>query len=315
MSRFSKHLPQLGGLFLAALVATVAYSVYAEQSTTSGTRQPAPATRQLADLGRPVPSGGSSQSGRGDAVQAAHRTPLHDRSATDGAAAAPALADAGIAGDADAQEPAAAPASGTLTPSPIVDRRDERPGSPGGDGHGKGLDERSIDRELQRLIGDGPRNDGLGNGKPSKGLDERSIDRELQRLGRNAPVTPAPGLPVTEDDVPVDEPAGATQTPSTPTGAPAPVAPSPAPPADPDAALDDTPVGGLDQTDLGGQVDEADPPTAPPPAAPPAPAPEPAAPAPTETAPAPASTEAAPASTEPAPAPVEAAAPAQAAPA
>ena len=276
MSRFSKHLPQLGGLVLAALVAAVAYSVYEDQSTTSGTRQPAPATGPLADLGPPVPSGGSSQSGGHQAVRVAHRTRLADQPA------APALVDGGLSGDPAAGELATIPASGT------VDRRDEQPRSPGGNGQGNGLDEHNIDRELDRLIGDGPRNEAPRNNKPSRGLDERSIDRELDRLGRNAPVTPAPALPDTEDDVPVDEPPGASQTPSTATAAPAPVVPTPAAPADPDAALDDTPVGELDQTDLGGEVDETDPPSAPPPAAPaaPAPAPEPAAPAPTEAAPA-----------------------------
>jgi hypothetical protein len=32
--------------------------------------------------------------------------------------------------------------------------------------------------------------------------------------------------------------------------------PAPVPAADPDAGLDDTPAGGLDQTDLGGPIDE-----------------------------------------------------------
>jgi hypothetical protein len=60
-----------------------------------------------------------------------------------------------------------------------------------------------------------------------------------------------------------------------------------------DSALDDTPVGGLDQTDLGAPlaetnnppVDNTAPPAAPPCAAPAAPAPAPAAPAPTNAAP------------------------------
>jgi 2-oxoglutarate dehydrogenase E2 component (dihydrolipoamide succinyltransferase) len=289
--------------------------VYEEQSTTSNTSRPAPASGRLADLVVPPLSDGGSQSRGEDAVKVAHRTSPDTGSATAGAAAAPALAGEDIDAAADAEEPVAVPASDILTPSPIADRRDDQPGSPGGDGHGNGLDGRSVDRELQRLIGDGPRNEGLGNGKASKGLDERSIDRELQRLGRNAPVTPAPGLPDTEDDVPVDAPAPAAQTPGAP---PAPTAPAPPPPAvadpatpaDPDAVLDDTPAGELDQTDLGGQVDEADPAGAAPAAAPAAPAPAPALPAPEPAAPAPAPTEVAPAT-----APVDAPAPAQAAPA
>jgi hypothetical protein len=90
------------------------------------------------------------------------------------------------------------------------------------------------------------------------------------------PVAPAPRPP--SNGTPGTAPTNPGATPTTP-GA----TPPPATSTDPDAGLDDTPVGGLDQTDLGEPVDET---PDPPPAATPPPAPQPApAPAPAPAAP------------------------------
>jgi hypothetical protein len=72
--------------------------------------------------------------------------------------------------------------------------------------------------------------------------------------------TPTGGAPGTTPSDPGTAPTDPGATPTNPGATP----PEPAPPVDPDAGLDDTPAGGLDQTDLGGPVDETPPAGAPP---------------------------------------------------
>jgi hypothetical protein len=72
--------------------------------------------------------------------------------------------------------------------------------------------------------------------------------------------TPTGGAPGTTPSDPGTAPTDPGATPTNPGTTP----PEPAPPVDPDAGLDDTPAGGLDQTDLGGPVDETVPAGAPP---------------------------------------------------
>jgi hypothetical protein len=67
--------------------------------------------------------------------------------------------------------------------------------------------------------------------------------------------TPTGGAPGTTPSDPGTAPTDPGATPTNPGATP----PEPAPPVDPDAGLDDTPAGGLDQTDLGGPVDETPP--------------------------------------------------------
>jgi hypothetical protein len=72
--------------------------------------------------------------------------------------------------------------------------------------------------------------------------------------------TPTGGAPGTTPSDPGTAPTDPGAMPTDPVATP----PEPAPPVDPDAGLDDTPAGGLDQTDLGGPVDETAPAGAPP---------------------------------------------------
>ena len=111
-------------------------------------------------------------------------------------------------------------------------------------------------------------NQGGGNRGGGNGLD-----RELQRL-IDGP-SPKPKSPAPNPVAPAPSPSAPAPGVSAPTAPP----PAPAPAADPEAGLDDTPVGGLDPNDLGGPIDETNTPVpvAPPPAATPAPAPAPSA--------------------------------------
>ena len=95
-------------------------------------------------------------------------------------------------------------------------------------------------------------------GGGNRGNRGNRLDRELNRLidgpgspkSKPKPVSPKPRAPAPTPNRPA--PGGSAPTAQEPTQGTGPGAT----PTDPDAGLDDTPVGGLDQTDLGDPVDE-----------------------------------------------------------
>jgi hypothetical protein len=231
MSRLSKHLPQLGALVLAALVAAVAYSIHEGQST--GASPDSTATASLGLRGSPFPSVSKWQSGdrASPAVTASTRSARLPGSGT------PHPTPSGSAHtDLTASSQPSAPPRSVVPPHPGTHPPDqaEQPGRP---------DHRDLDRELRRLIDDPP------------------PPRRPQR-------------PPPRDELPPDafSPAEGRVVGGVPPE-PTPAAPDPGAVSDPDAGLDDTAVGGLDQTDLGEPLDEVDTPAGVP--APPAPAPTP----------------------------------------
>jgi hypothetical protein len=242
MSRLSKHLPQFGALVLAAVVAVVAYSVHEGQSTGSSPDSTARASLGLG--GSPLPSVSKPESS----------ADTGDRSSPPGAA--PTRSALRLwSGTRSPDSSGAAHTYLTASSPPSTPRRrgapphsgthpPDRAEQPGGGHH---LD---VDRELRRLLDEPP--------------PTRRPQRPPPRTGvPPGAVSPAEGRLV--DGVPPEPP---------------PAAPDPGAVSDPDAGLDDTAVGGLDQTDLGEPLDEADNPTGVP--APPAPGPTstPAPPAP-----------------------------------
>ena len=278
MPDWSSHLPRLGALVLSAAVAIGAYGVYAGKSDTSVTTAGEPVdgtTSLLPKAHAGVPRGPRP----GSAGERPDRHPAH------GAAAAPGL----VAG-------ASAEASGVLAPLAALPRvqavdRDLRqpeaspvappnpdPGSPDG-----------LDRELQRLIDGGPPvapDDQPAEGRPAPGapvdlLEDPAAPQPADPAPPQPadPAPPAQPQPAPDDDSPPPpdedaQPAPDQDPPPAPappeTEAPPTTPTSPATPADPEAGLDDTPVGVLDQSDLGTPVDEGDqsadapaPPTAP----------------------------------------------------
>jgi hypothetical protein len=224
----TQHLPSLGALAVAVLVAAVAYSVYdssqssgsddASQTTRGGGLMAAPSTPDAAPV---KPQSGRHSKGPRRAVHGGGRaTP-----SSGGTQAAPALlsavAPAVLTGDA----PGAGPQLRPVSSEPPAGAPHKRPKP---DGLSR------LDRELQRLI------DGPGN--------PRSTPTPRWPKPRSPkPVAPAP--------TPKPKAPGGGST-SPPPGQPA--GPG-APPADPEAGLDDLPVGGLDETDLGWPVDETNP--------------------------------------------------------
>ena len=108
--------------------------------------------------------------------------------------------------------------------------------------------------------------------KPGGG---NGVDRELRRLidGPSPKPAPRPKSPAPKPVAPAPRPNAPAPGGSAPTAPP----PAPAPAADPDAGLDDTPVGGLNPDDLGAPIDETNTPVPVVPPATPAPAPAPAA--------------------------------------
>ena len=238
MSRISAHLSSLGVLVLAIAAAAVAYTVYDNPSASPAGESPERVV-EVADDSRATPLPPVSDSaGRGETAVAG----VEDASfqgAPAGAATPVAVADDGQFAVADGgPDDFGTPVSDPLpADDPVV---------------------RSPDRHEPFLVGE-----------PNFGEDR--VDRELQRLIDAPPLGPTP----------VALPGPGLVVPSTPSAErPGPAAPGTAtnPPAsacpDPDAGLDDTAVGGLDQSDLGGPVDEtgapdpvtcAPPPTTPPP--------------------------------------------------
>jgi hypothetical protein len=266
MPDWSSHLPRLGALVLSAAIAIAAYGVYAGKSDTSVTtaREPVDGTLSLSPKGH---AGVANHSRPGPAGERPDQHP--DR----GAVAAP-----GLVAVASADRP------GVLAPPAIVptlqpvDRQPREPqGSPvAPPDPGTGAPD-ALDRELQRLIDGGPPvapDDQPAEGRPAPGAPVDLLDDPAPP----APDDPAPPPPA--DPVPPAQPQPAPEedpqpAPTPPeTGAPPTTPANPATPADPEAGLDDTPVGPLDQTDLGTPVDESDQSadTPAPPAAPTAPA-------------------------------------------
>jgi hypothetical protein len=263
MPDWSSHLPRLGALVLSAAVAIAAYGVYAGKSDTSVTTagEPVDGTPSLSPKAH---AGVANHARPGSAGERSDRHPAH------GAVATPALAAVASAdGPGVLAPPATVP---TLQP---VDRElrapQASPVAPPNPGPG---DPDGLDRELQRLIDGGPPpaapDDQPAEGRPAPGAPVDLLDDPAPP----APADPAPPSqpqPAPEEDPQPAPPPPESETPPTTTA-------SPATPVDDEAGLDDTPVGGLDQTDLGTPVDESDqsadapaPPAAPTPAAPAAP--------------------------------------------
>jgi hypothetical protein len=245
MPRLSNHLPQVGALVLAAVVAAVAYSVHESQSPgSSPVADPSVSTEGIGLGGSPF----TSVSKRDMSTEA------EDRSAAGGPAAdSPSLPTSGARSHAQSGPAESLPAASTPLPAPRRSVVPQDPGTrlPHQGGQHRNLNDRAIDRELHRLI------------------DDQPAPRRPPRPPSRSEVSPGVLEPVA--DTPID---------GAPAGSPPPAS-DPGAGADPDAGLDDTAVGGLDQTDLGEPVDETDPPTTdvpPPPTPAPAPAPAPEAP-------------------------------------
>jgi hypothetical protein len=249
MTNWTRHLPHVGVLVLSAVLAAGAYSLYAGQT---GGSSPA-AGRSAADLTleSPTPAVPAADSrGRESSREDRHQAGGHELASLAPASAATAPA-----------SPAPAILRGpTGDPTVPPKEPDMRP-SPGDDGV---RDPESRDREMI----------------DQEGLRDDQLDDELQDIGRGAPPT-TPSMPEqTPSEPPEDDPAdvptdpgatppatdpGATPPATDPGTSPPPTDPGTSPPttqpdpsgsADPDAGLDDTPVGGLDQSDLGAPIDE-----------------------------------------------------------
>jgi hypothetical protein len=234
MTRISSHLPALGALVIAVVVAAVAYSVY--------------------ESGQPTQHNGAS-SARGAGLAAAGLTndqtadpkPAQDskrprRRADGGGRAAASANGADLAPVSGGAPGPAAPVLRPVTFEPPVSAPHSQPKPDGGN---------RADRELRRII-DGP------GARPKPG----------PRSPKPGPRSPKPGprspKPVAPAPIPKQQPNGDG------TSSPAPAQPAQpgATPTDPEAGLDDLPVGGLDQTDIGEPIDEpaTTPPTTPAPA-------------------------------------------------
>ena len=274
MPDWSSHLPRLGALVLSAAVAIAAYGVYAGKSDTSVTTAGEPVdgtTSLLPKAHAGVPRGPRP----GSAGERRDRHPAHEAAAASGLVAGASADASGVlvppaalprvqAVDRELRQPQASPVA---PPNPD-------PGSPDG-----------LDRELQRLIDGGPPvapDDQPAEGRPAPGAPVDLLEGPAAPQPAD-PAPPAQPQPAPDDDPPLPPDEDAQPAPDqdpqpapTPPEAEAPptTPASPATPADPDAGLDDTPVGVLDQSDLGTPVDEggqsADAPA--PPAAPTAPA-------------------------------------------
>ena len=245
MSRLSKHLPQVGALVLAAVVAAAAYSVHEGQST--GSSPDSTATASLGLRGSPFPSVSKRESSAHPGDRSSPAGTASTRSAPLLGSGTRSRTPSGSAHtDLTASSPPSAPRRSVVPPHPGTHPPDEaeQPGRP---------DHRDLDRELRRLIDDPP-----PPRRPQRPPPRDEVPPDA--------LSPAEGRLV--DGVPPEPP---------------PAAPDPGAVSDPDAGLDDTALGGLDQTDLGEPLDEADNPTGVP--APPAPAPTPT---PAQPAPAPA---------------------------
>jgi hypothetical protein len=247
MTRISSHLPALGALVIAVVVAAVAYSVYesgqpAQYDGASGARD---AGLAAADLTKD---------------QTAEHKPGQDSKPTrrkaDGGVRAAASASGAELAPASAGTPGlAAPVLHPVAFEPPVSAPRSQPKPDGGN---------RVHRELRRII-DGPGPQPKPGPRSPKPVAPVPAPKPHPPGGGTS--TPAPGQPAHPDATPTDPEAGLDDLPvggldetdlgepvdepaTTPTTNPAPA------PTDPEAGLDDTAGGGLDQTDLGQPVDD-----------------------------------------------------------
>jgi hypothetical protein len=233
MARISGHLPRLGGLVLAVVVAAVAYTVYESgQSTGADSASPAPRSAGLAAV-PPTNDATKAPTPKPKPKPKPGRDSKRPRHTADGGVPI-VTSEVALAPDSRAAPGPGGPVLRPVATKPPISKPKRGGGNRGG-GNG-------VDRELRRLI--------------------------------NAP-GPKPKSPAPKPVAPAPSPNAPAPGGSAPTAPPL----APAPAADPEAGLDDTPVGGLDPNDLGGPIDETNTPVpvAPPPAAAPAPAPAPSA--------------------------------------
>lgn len=225
MARLKNHLPGLGVLALAVAVAAVAYSVHSDDGSSGSNR--GPGTGIAGMVVAPKDTTATHRSPSPKATKRAGHAAVHHVTAAGSALHGEGARGADFGGD------TGRPAGPVLQPvrfhppSPVTPRkRPSRPNSPDG-----------INRELRRLI-DGPKGRGP-TPAPRRPSPRRPVAPTPTQPRPNAPVDGAPTVP------PPTAPPGDGTTPNTT-------------PPDPDAGLDDTPVGGLDPTDLGEPVDQTD---------------------------------------------------------
>jgi hypothetical protein len=267
MSRLSGHLSQLGTLLVAVVAAAVAYSIYDAGSPTSNTGARTPVAGQTADFGAgPLARGPEgrehakhlreSSVGRtaDDATEGASHT---EAARASGAGTGP----QGAPSEAQLQDVSvpltphvSAPLQHISTPLP------QRPGH-------TGVPRRGDDRG-QRRGRDHER------GRPRGPFDDRALDRELHRLIGDRPLPRIPKGPA--EDIPTELPPELIKGPGVPAPKPTPeppsvpgqpvVSPSPTPvaPALPSPAQTNPPVSAPgeatpdEDADSGSSEDEAD---------------------------------------------------------
>jgi hypothetical protein len=225
MARLKTHLPSLAVLAVAVAVAAVAYSAFSDDGSSGSDRKSGTGIAGLAVAPKNT--------------TASHRSPSPKATKRAEHAAVTRVAAAGSTRHGEAARGAAfggdtgLPAGPVLQPEQVHPRRPVTPRkSPSRTNSPDG-----INRELRRLI-DGPK-----GRRPTPAPRQPSPRR---------PVAPTPKQP--RPDAPVDGTPTAPPPTTDPGGGPPPTTTPP----DPDAGLDDTPVGGLDPTDLGEPVDETD---------------------------------------------------------
>ena len=148
MSRLSGHLSQVGALVVAVVAAAVAYSVYDAGSTTSNTDAREPVAGLLADSGDSLLARDSDRQEKAKRV----REPNGGRTAGPSSAEAARSSWPATGPNGQLSEPLLRNVSAPLTPAsaPLPHRSARLPWRPGP------FDDRSLDRELRRLIGDKP---------------------------------------------------------------------------------------------------------------------------------------------------------------
>jgi hypothetical protein len=233
MSKWSSHLPRVGALVLSAAIAAGAYGVYTGQSSTSlkSTGESVADVPSLSmEPGADLPRHGAAKPARDQAVR-----PPSGR-----AGEGP-----GFATGVSAAQLGSSPPRVAEPDAPAVEREVGQPGTPRAippkPSPAPGDDD-ALDRELQRVI-----DQGLPVAPKSPPSDEEPVDG-TPVIDEPVDLIEEPGTPAPDTQ---PEPEEEPQT--TPPANPA----NPAAPAD-DTALDDTAVGGLDDSDLGAPVDETE---------------------------------------------------------
>jgi hypothetical protein len=264
MARISGHLPRLGGLVLAVVVAAVAYSVYESgQSTGSDSASPAPRSTGLAAV-PPTNDAKKAPTPKPKPKPKPGRDSKRPRHTADGGVPI-VTSEVALAPDSGAAPGPGAPVLRPVATKPPISTPKRGGGNRGGGNRGGG---NGVDRELRRLI-DGP---GPKPKSPAPKPVAPAPSPNAPAPGVSAPTAPPPApAPAADPEAGLDDtPAGGldpndlggpideTNTP-VPVAPPPAAAPAPAPAADPDTGLDDTGAGGLDQTDTGGQVDTTTP--------------------------------------------------------